>query len=90
MMFLLLLKITIIVLSFLNVHNNQHKNIKFTLEHSSDFTCFLDVKIEINQNGLDIYTKKNPTNTGLLLNFNAFFPQKCKSGLLFFCFTLRN
>ena len=31
-------------LSFLNVLNNKHKNIKFTLEHSSDFICFLDVK----------------------------------------------
>ena len=30
-------------LSFLNVLNYQHKNIKFTLEHSFDFICFLDV-----------------------------------------------
>ena len=29
-------------LSFLNFLNTQHKNIKFTLEHSSDFICFLD------------------------------------------------
>ena len=31
-------------LSFLNLLNIQHKNIKFTYEHSSDFICFLDVK----------------------------------------------
>ena len=69
-------------LSFLNVLNSQHKNIKFTLEQSSDFICFLDVKIEINCNSLDTYTWRKPTNTGLLLNFNAFCPQKWKSGLI--------
>ena len=50
-------------LSFLNLLNIQHKNIKFTLEHSSDFICFLDVKIEINRNSLDIYTWRKLTNT---------------------------
>ena len=69
-------------LSFLNVLNNQHKNIKFTLEYSSDFICFLDVKREINYNTLDIYTWRKPTNTGLLFNFNTFCPQKWKSGLI--------
>ena len=63
-------------LSFLNVLNSQHKNMKFTLEHSSNFICFLGVKIEINSNSLDTYTWRKPTNTGLLLNFNAFCPQK--------------
>ena len=65
-----------VCLSFLNVLNNQHKNIKFTLQHSSDFICFLNVKIEINYNSLGTYTWRKPTNTRLLLNFNAFCPQK--------------
>ena len=69
-------------LSFLSVLNTQHKNIKFTLEHSLDFICFLDVKIEINYNSLDAYTWRKPTKTGLLLNFIAFCPQKWKSDLI--------
>ena len=69
-------------LSFLKILDNQHKNIKFTVEHFSDFICFLDVKIEINYNSLDTYTWRKPTNTGLLLNFYAFCPQKWKSGLI--------
>ena len=71
-MFLLFLKITNAFLSFLNIFNNQHKNIKFTVEHFSDFICFLGVKIKINHNSLDTYTWRKPTNTGLSLNFNAF------------------
>ena len=31
-------------LSFLNVLSNQHKNMKFTVEHFYDLICFLDVK----------------------------------------------
>ena len=33
-------------------------------------------------NGLDIYTWRKPTNTGLLLNSNAVCPDKLKSGLI--------
>ena len=36
----------------------------------------------MNYNSLDTYTWRNLTNTGLLLNFNAFGPQKWKSGLI--------
>ena len=63
-------------LSFLNVLNTQHKNIKFTLEHSSDFICSLDVKIEINYNSLDTYTWRKPTNTGLYLILTPFAHKK--------------
>ena len=59
-------------LSFLNVLNSQHKNIKFTLEHSSDFICFLDVKIEINCNSLDTYTWRKPNNTDFYLILTPF------------------
>ena len=56
-------------LSFLN---SQHKNIKFTLEHSSDFICFLDVKLEINCNSLDTYTWRKPTNMDFYLILTPF------------------
>ena len=67
---------------FLNVLNSQHKNLKFTIENASEFKSFLDVEIKVTENHLDTWVWRKPTNTGLLLNFNAFCPMKWKSGLI--------
>jgi len=69
--------------SFLNLLNAQHKNVKFTVEHSSNTLSFLDVEIKINDQGVGTWIWRKPTNTGLLLNFKALCPQKWKSGLVF-------
>jgi len=69
--------------SFLNLLNVQHKNIKFTVEHASNTLAFFDVEIKINDQGVDTWIWRKPTNTDLMLNFNALCPQKWKSGLDF-------
>ena len=67
---------------FLDLLNAQHKNIKFTVEHASETIPFLDVEIKLTDSGVDTWVWRKPTNTNLLLNFNAFCPLKWKSGLI--------
>ena len=54
--------------------NTQHKNIKFTMEHSFESIPFFDVKIKINDTGIETWVYKKPTNTNLFINFNAMCP----------------
>ena len=63
--------------------NTQDKNIKFTTEHSLETIPLLDVKIKINDTGIITWVYRNPVNTDLFLNFNAKYPIKWKSGLIF-------
>ena len=72
---------------FLDLLNSQH-NIKFTVELPSDTIPFLDVEIRLNVTGIDTWVYRKPTNTNLILNFNALCPTKWKSGLIL-CFLNR-
>ena len=65
---------------FVDLLNSQHNNIKFTVELLSDTIPFLDVEIRLNETGI--------TNTNLILNFNALYSAKWKSGLIL-CFLNR-
>ena len=76
---------------FLNFLNNIHPNLKFTFEVGEEFLPFLDTKIElpnnINENiNCKIYRK--PTNTDVIINYNAFCPSKWKTGVML-CFLNR-
>ena len=69
---------------FLDILNSQHKDIKFILEKTTnrENLPFLDVQIKLYDAGYDTCVWRKPTNTGLLLNFNAFCPNPWKSGLI--------
>ena len=69
---------------FLKVLNSKHENIRFTTEKSTDARnkTFLDVQVELNKSGYNTWVWRKPTNTGLLLNFNANCPQTWKSSLI--------
>ena len=60
-------------LKFLEVLNSQHKDIRFTVEKATTFSTlnFLDVQIKLLDNGYETCVWRKPTNTGVLLNFNA-------------------
>ena len=68
---------------FLNVLNNLHNNIKFTVEKSTvSYMQSLDVDVKVNNDGsFETCVWRKPTHTGLFLNFNAACPVKWKSGL---------
>ena len=73
---------------FLDLLNSQHNNIKFTVELPSDTIPFLDVEIRLNETLIDTWIYRKPTNTNLILNFNALCSAKWKSGLIL-CFLNR-
>ena len=73
---------------FLDLLNSQHNNIKFTVELPSDTIPFFDVEIRLNKTGIDTWVYRKPTNTNLILNFNALCPTKWKSELIL-CFLNR-
>ena len=62
------------LLNFLNVLNNGHCNIKFTIEKQINHSiAFLDAFISgINNQNLTLQTCHKSTYTGLLLNFRSF------------------
>ena len=67
--------------SFLNVLNNLHNYIKFTVEKSAASIHFLDVDMKVNNDGTsETCVWRKPTHTGLFLNFNAACHVKWKSG----------
>lgn len=67
---------------FFDLLNSQHSNINFTCDKAVSSISFLDVKIIVNDNNTDTFVWRKPTDTGLLLNFNAFCPSRWKSGLI--------
>ena len=71
-------------LNFFNLLNSQHKAIKFTLEKATPTKSlnFLDVQIQLNTYGYDTCMNRKPSNSGMLLNFNATCPTTWKSGLI--------
>ena len=55
------------------------------MELPSDTKPLLDVEIRLNEIGIDTWVYRKPTNTNLILKFNALCPTKWKSGLIL-CF----
>ena len=64
---------------FLEVLNNQHKNISYTIEKSKNTLQVLDVAVQINDKGEDTWVWQKPAITGLFLNFKAVCPLNWKS-----------
>ena len=59
--------------NFLNFLNNQHDNIKFTIEQEQNRTLpFLDTSISINNNKFESSIYRKPTFTGLGTHFLSF------------------
>ena len=71
-------------LSFLNILNNRHPNIKFTIEKQIKHSvAFLDVFISgINNQNFTLETYHKLTYTGLLLNFEGFTSFSYKISLI--------
>ena len=63
-------------------------NIIILNSQTSDTIPFLDVEIRLNETGIDTLVYRKPTNTNLILNFNALCPTNWKSGLIL-CFLNR-
>ena len=68
--------------SFLSTLNSQHKDIKFTVEKATKTLSFLDVEINITDNGFESWVWRKKTNTGVILNYNAICPKSWKTGLI--------
>jgi len=67
---------------FFDYLNEQHENIKFTMEHEVNKNLpFLDILID-NSNSFETSTYHKPTYTGLLMNFHSFLPFQYKLGLI--------
>ena len=65
--------------------NMAHKNLSFTMENvntSSQSLPFLDVEIRIANNEFETKVYRKPTNTGVLLNYEAMAPKKWKRSLI--------
>jgi hypothetical protein len=70
------------LLDFFDHLNSCHNSIKFTVEHSTTSTNFLDCTIKIEDNlsiSTCLYTK--PTDTFAYLRYNSAHPQSCKDGI---------
>ena len=67
---------------FLDLLNEQYKNIKFTVEHGSETLPFLYVEVTITESGIETKIYRKQIHTNLLLNFNAICPINWKSGLI--------
>ena len=68
---------------FLDLLNNQHQNLKFTVERSVGSLPFLDVEIILEaDNNIETRIFRKQTNTDVLLNFNSVAPDSWKRGLI--------
>ena len=67
---------------FLNLLNQQHSKIAFTLEKSINSLPFLDTEMTIREGSLESSVWRKPSHTGLLLNYHAVCPLKWKFGLI--------
>ena len=52
------------------------------MESALQCILFLDIHIKVNNNNIDVWTWRKPTQTGLLLNYNSNCPRKWKSGFI--------
>ena len=71
------------ITQFLDIINNTHPNIKFTVEHSVDNSLpYLDVLITLDGDKFCTTVFRKPTNTGILLNFKSVVPRIWKIGMI--------
>ena len=70
--------------NFFNHINNQHPQIKFTVEKSVNNTlAFLDTEIKFIGDHFESFVFRKATNTNVLLNVDAVCPMSWKKGLVF-------
>ena len=46
---------------FFKILNNQHKNLKFTVEEAGETLPFLDVEVKLNLDNVDTWIYRKPT-----------------------------
>ena len=69
--------------SFLGHLNNQHRNIKFTLEEEKDRKIpFLDVLVERSQSKLYTSVHRKETHTNRYINFNSHHHRRTLTGVI--------
>ena len=69
-------------IDFLNVLNNQHPNLKFTVEFGGKSIAFLDVKVSIENANFETWVFRKEINTNVMLNKIAVCPIQWKTGLI--------
>ena len=67
---------------FFAILNAAHPNLQFTMEVSSGSLPFLDSAVSIQDNQFETRVYQKPTNTGVILNYNAVAPNKWKRSLI--------
>ena len=67
---------------FFDELNNQHQNLRFTVEVGGNHLAFLDTQISINNSDFETWVYRKPTNTNVILNYSAICPIQWKIGLL--------
>ena len=67
---------------FFNYINSLHDNLEFTVEVATDSLPFLDVQVQLCDDHIDLNVYRKPTDTNVVLNFDAVAPDKWKSGLI--------
>ena len=72
--------------AFYDLLNNAHKNLEFTVENvdiSSKSLPFLDVEVRITESDqFETQVYRKPTNTNVLLNYDAVAPTKWKRAII--------
>lgn len=71
--------------ALLDLLNSLHANLKFTYELGPDHLAFLDTNITLPTDDCEGFSSsvyRKPSNTNVLLNFNAMCPQNWKLGLI--------
>lgn len=72
-------------LKLLDIPNNIHNNIQFTMEHNQLYLPFLDIMVnkdpETKNIWMDILYKK--TDTWICVPFNSCYPKQCKNNIHF-------
>ena len=67
---------------FLDLLNNLHPSITFTVERNNDCMPFLDVNVRIESNSFVTSVYRKTTHTGVLLSFLAVAPLVWKKGMI--------
>ena len=68
--------------SFLEVLNSLHPNLEFTVDVGTNKLPFLDVQVELTENGFNSWVYRKPTHTNVMLNFLSNAPIQWKCGLI--------
>ena len=67
---------------FLQVLNSLHPNLNFTVDVGTNKLPFLDVHVELTENGFNSWVYRKPTHTNVMLNFASTVPLPWKCGLI--------